>query len=66
MRQILIENVGLYAFCDDKNAGWKAQIKFNNVIYYLGMFATELEAAKAYNEAAERYHGEYARLNDVG
>jgi hypothetical protein len=33
--------------------------------YYLGNFATELEAARVYNEAALRIIGDYALLNDL-
>jgi hypothetical protein len=39
-------------------------IKVNSKAIYIGSFKTELEAAKAYNEAAEKYHGEFAQLND--
>lgn len=45
---------------------WRAYI--NNqygIKVALGDFSTEREAALAYNEAALRYHGEYARLNDA-
>jgi hypothetical protein len=33
--------------------------------YHLGIYDTEQEAAQAYNEAASKYYGEYARLNEV-
>lgn len=32
---------------------------------HLGVFESELLAAKAYNEAARQYHGEYANLNAI-
>lgn len=44
---------------------WTAQIKFNGKNHFLGCFDTPLECAKAYNEAALKYHGEFARLNDI-
>ena len=33
--------------------------------HFLGNFADELEAARAYNEAALRIIGDFALLNDV-
>lgn len=42
---------------------WEAQIKCNGISKYLGRFADELEAAKAYDEAARILHGKFARLN---
>lgn len=44
---------------------WKAQIMVNCKNIHLGYFTCPIEAAKAYNEAAIKYHGEFARLNDV-
>jgi hypothetical protein len=42
-----------------------ACISFDKKKHHLGYFETEKEAAVAYNEAAIRLHGEYARLNIV-
>ena len=42
-----------------------ASIKANGRYINLGSFYTEEEAAKAYNEAATKYFGEYACLNQI-
>lgn len=42
---------------------WVANIKTAIKKEYLGIFKTEEAAALAYNEAALKYHGEYASLN---
>jgi hypothetical protein len=42
---------------------WQARIMANGKRISLGLFATPEEAALAYNDAAERLHGEFARLN---
>ena len=42
---------------------WRASIFFNYHNYYLGVFVSEVEAAKAYNIAADYYYGKFAYLN---
>jgi hypothetical protein len=42
---------------------WRAQIMLNGRLIHLGYFTDPVEAAKAYDEAARKYHGEFASLN---
>jgi hypothetical protein len=42
---------------------WRALITVNGRRIYLGCYKDETEAAKAYDEAAKKYHGEFANLN---
>lgn len=43
---------------------WRAYIVCKNVQMHLGYFKIEEEAARAYNEAAMKHFGEFARLNE--
>lgn len=45
---------------------WRANIQKNKKIKHLGYFINEIEAAKAYNNAAILTHGEFANLNHLG
>ena len=49
----------------DRNK-WRASITINQQFKSLGHFNDETEAARAYNDAAVKYWGEFVRLNEVG
>ena len=44
---------------------WKARIQGGDQYIYVGSYDTAEEAAKAWNEAAIKYFGSFARLNNV-
>lgn len=48
-----------------KSKPWVARAYDRGQNIHLGYFATKLEAARAYNEAAVRLYGEFASLNDL-
>ena len=50
---------------DKRREKWVANIKANGKALYLGSFACELEASKAYDNAALVYFGEFACLNHL-
>ena len=47
----------------NKKRRWRASITYKNKHKFLGYFDIEIDAAKAYNEAAKEYFGEFAYLN---
>ena len=44
---------------------WSAQIRIGKKMLTLGRFTDQKEAALAYNEAAIKHYGEFARLNTI-
>lgn len=52
--------------CWDKQMKkWKAQIQCNYRHIHIGLYKTEIEGAKAYNEKAKELFGTYAYLNEI-
>jgi hypothetical protein len=43
---------------------WHVEIQANKKRFYLGVFIEMSDAINAYNDAAKKYHGEFAFLND--
>ena len=50
-------------FLNKKSNKWYAVIRYNCHSVHLGCFDNETDAAKAYDTAAKKYHGEFAVLN---
>jgi hypothetical protein len=54
---------GIKGVCyDPARSRYRATIAVNGKYMHLGRFSTSEEAQKAYSVAAEKYHGEFARL----
>lgn len=48
---------------EKKNGRWTTRIQVNQKMIHIGCFATKEDAAVAYDKAAIKYFGEFARLN---
>ena len=44
---------------------WRASISVKNKCRYLGLYESEIEAARAYDTAAKEFYGEFATINGV-
>jgi hypothetical protein len=44
---------------------FESRIHSNNIRYHLGIYNNSIDAARAYNEAAIKYHGEFANINKI-
>jgi hypothetical protein len=61
MRNSRSQYIGVY-FSKQKGK-WESRIMYRGKRIYLGRFVNEIDAAHAYDEAAKKYFGEFARLN---
>lgn len=56
---------GVYFYKHGNPKKWNARIMINCQEISLGYFKTPEEGAIAYNSAAQKYHGEFAVLNEI-
>jgi hypothetical protein len=49
----------------EKRQRWIAKMQAHGKYIWIGTYDSEIEAAKAYNEAAVKHHGSFASLNNI-
>lgn len=60
-----LNKTGYRGVYPSRSGKWRAQIGVNNKLYHLGTFSHKNWAARAYNEAALKYFGPNAKLNNL-
>ena len=58
-----VDNTSGFKGVYQNNGSWTVRICNQRKCIYLGCFKSKEEAASAYDEAAKKYHGEFARVN---
>lgn len=58
-----LKGVRFHKSYKESSKRWEARIQFRGVSKSLGYFYTKEEAAKAYNDCAEKMHGEFCKIN---
>lgn len=58
-------NTSGYKGVSKRGNRWSASIHLNNKKIHLGYFGKKEDAANAYNKAAKKFFGEYAKLNNL-
>jgi hypothetical protein len=48
---------------DKKKNIWSVELRISGEIIHIGRYHNQIEAARAYDESAKKYHGEFAYLN---
>lgn len=56
---------GVCFFVGSKRKHWRATINVNRKQIHVGLFATAIEAARAYNAASIKYHGDFGYRNFI-
>lgn len=64
-KKISVKHSSEYKGVSKSGGKWHSEISANGERVYLGRYINEIDAAKAYNEAAVRLHGEFANLNKL-
>lgn len=66
LRRSQYKGVSFSSWPEERKKKWRATITANGKRVDFGYYHTDVEAAKAYDAAAIKYHGEFASLNFPG